>query len=75
MIFERSEYKEDDYNYEKEVNSIDKLIFNVFAQEKLGSHLFLSFQFYANSNATIDYDSYTNYTLRDLNCLVYSSNN
>lgn len=75
MIFERSEYKEDDYNYEKEVNSIDKLIFNVFAQEKLGSHLFLSFQFYANSNAKIDYDSYTNYTLRDLNCLVYSSNN
>lgn len=75
IIFERSEYKEEDYNYEKEINSIDKLVFNVFAQEKLGSHLFLSFQFFANPDATIDYESYTNYKFRDLKCLVYSLNN
>ena len=52
------------------MKKIDKMIFNTFVGEKFENHLFLSFQFWADSHRSIAMNTYLMFEMRNLQCEV-----
>ena len=70
QIYEGRDYDQGGYDYGTEMKKIDKMIFNTFVGEKFENHLFLSFQFWADSHRSIAMNTYLMFEMRNLQCEV-----
>ena len=52
------------------MKKIEKMIFNTFVDEKFENHLFLSFQFWADSHHPIAMNTNLMFEMRNLKCEV-----